>query len=261
MTYPRTRFKSALTLVAALSVFAGACAGGGGAATPTAQATDEGAGAGTEAKKTDKSRAKKGLKGKTAGGDRQNDAGSAAGAGVAGGNDGATGGGAAAIDPRLRTASSVVEEPEPDATTGGVPESYPEVLRVAIEGLGDDFRVTFTFAGNIPQEMPDDKTFMVVGLGLKDRSDKRSYAFGAQGTHDGWQAYAGGKGEANQEQEFPGTFLIEGNEIVMTIPWSYMKGPYPFRWQASSSWFRSVASTSHYSFDPVPNKKMARFPN
>lgn len=255
----RTRSKSALTLVAALSVLAGACAGGGGSATPTAQATDEGAGAGSVAKGTDKAGSKKGSKGKTAGG-QQDDAGSVPGGGGAGGNDGAAGG-AAAIDPRLRTASSIVEEPQPDATKGGVPESYPEVLRVAIEGLGDDFRITFTFAGDIPQEMPDDKTFMVVGLGLKDRSDKRSYAFGAQGTHEGWQAYAGGKGEANQAQEFPGTFLIEGNEIVMTIPWSYMKGPYPFRWQASSSWFRSVASTSHYSFDPIPNKKMARFPN
>jgi hypothetical protein len=259
VTYIRTRSKSALTLVAALALLAGAC-GRGGSATPTAQATDEGARAGTVAKGTDQAGSKKAAKGKTAPG-QQGDAGSVSGGGGAEENDGLTGGGAAAIDPRLRTASSVIEEPQPDATKGGVPESYPEVLRVAIEGLGDDFRITFTFAGDVPQEMPDDKTFMVVGLGLKDRADKRSYAFGAQGTKDGWKAYAGGKGEANGGQAFPGTFFVEGNEILMTIPWSYMKGPYPFRWQASSSWFRSVASTSHYSFDPIPNKKMARFPN
>jgi hypothetical protein len=95
-------------------------------------------------------------------------------------------------------------------------------------------------------------------------SEDESYAFGAQGTQEGWKAYAGNQKQESgkRAQRFPGRLQVSGNRIVMTVPWSYVGGPRRFEWFSNSTWFSSVANTTHYSYDPVPNQREdAKKPN
>jgi hypothetical protein len=46
----------------------------------------------------------------------------------------------------------------------------------------------------------------------------------------------------------------------MEIPWSYVGGAYPFKWLATSNWFQSLANTTHYLFDLIPNEGQANYP-
>lgn len=160
------------------------------------------------------------------------------------------------IDPSLADASSRVEEPGSDAKKSGLPPSYAELLSAEIQGIGDDFRLTLTFDGDIPERLPED-TFMVMGLGVTGREEDEGFAFGVNGDSKSWRPYSGkGKGS-----EFPGTFEISGNQVIMVLPWSTVEGPRRFEWYANASWFAQVAGQSRYSFDPLPNKKAATFPN
>lgn len=156
-----------------------------------------------------------------------------------------------------REAASVTEA-RPDGQTDGDPPTYPEARAVDIRGMGKNFRVTITFLDNVPQRMPDDQTYMVLGFGMSGRNESDDdYGFGARATSEGWLAYAGSRGSASQ---FPGTFFVRGNTVEMNIPWSSVGGPRPFQWYASSSWFGSTADGASYLFDPIPNNR-ARYPN
>ena len=112
------------------------------------------------------------------------------------------------------------------------------------------------FNGEVPQQMPNDKTIMVIGFQLL-RGKEGSFAFAGQATDKGWQPYAGGKAK---QTKFPGEFEVSGDTITMEIPWSYVGGAYPFKWLATSNWFRSLANTTHYLFDLAPNKGQANYP-
>ena len=46
----------------------------------------------------------------------------------------------------------------------------------------------------------------------------------------------------------------------MEIRWSFVNGAYPFKWLATSNWFQSLANTTHYKFDLIPNKDQANYP-
>ena len=177
--------------------------------------------------------------------------------GPAGGNTG--GSEPPSADKELATASALVVEPEPDAEKQGLPPGYAEALEASIEGLGQQFRITIKFNGSLPDAMPNDKTQMVVGVGLTGKKEDEAFAFGAQATVEGWTAYAGGKGK--RAKQFPGTFQISGSDMIMTIPWSYIDGPHAFEWYAHASWFQSLGQATQYSFDPIPNKGPAKFPN
>jgi len=160
--------------------------------------------------------------------------------------------------PEYARLASHVEEPQPDSEKSGVTPAYSEANAVDVEGLGEDFRITMSFDGNVPQKMPNDKTVMVVGFSLPgEKRSEKGYAFGGQASERGWNAFAGAKSETRR---FPGTFLVEGNQIIMTIPWSFVGGPRPFEWYCNSSWFQNVAGVTSYAFDVIPNDK-GRYPN
>jgi hypothetical protein len=161
------------------------------------------------------------------------------------------------IDPSLADASAHVDEPRPDAIKKGVPPSYSELNAVDLQGLGENFRLTLSFDGEVPERLPED-TFMVFGFAVSGRKKDEGFAFGVNGTSKGWQPYAGKKGEASR---FPGTFEIRGREVVMVLPWSSVEGPRAFEWYANSSWFSSLAGQDMYAFDPVPNENAGRFPS
>lgn len=156
-----------------------------------------------------------------------------------------------------RTASVVVTEPDPDADKSGVAPEFADILSTRVEGDGPDLRVTITFRGQLPQKMPDDKTYMVAGFGLTGpKGQTQGYAFGASADDNGWSPYGGGK----DGKEFPGEFSVSGDTVVFVIPWPAVEGPRSFDWYAQASWFRSLAGTTHYSLDAVPNDGPAKYP-
>jgi len=160
------------------------------------------------------------------------------------------------VDPALARASQNVADGDSDATKEGLAPDHAELVGASIQGLGRNVRLTLRFDGAVPERSPDDKTYMVVGWGLAAGGDD-SYGFSAQATDEGWEVYAGGKGKSTK---FPGTFTVDGNAVIMEIPWDYIGGPREFEWQTNSSWFRQLANTTHYSFDLCPNDDPARFP-
>ncbi|MDQ4124530.1 MAG: hypothetical protein M3134_02875 [Actinomycetota bacterium] len=156
-----------------------------------------------------------------------------------------------------RTASVVVTEPDADADKSGVAPEFADILSTRVEGDGPNLRVTITFRGQLPQKMPDEQTYMVAGFGLTGpKGQSQGYAFGASADAKGWTAYGGGK----DDKEFPGEFSVSGDTVVFVIPWSAVEGPRPFDWYAQASWFRSLAGTTHYSLDAVPNDGPAKYP-
>lgn len=162
------------------------------------------------------------------------------------------------INPAFARRTSIVEDANNDAKKDGVTPSYAEVTQASIIGLGEDFKLTATFAGDLPSAMPNDQTHMIVAFGITGGNEDEGYSFGAQCTPDGWTPYAGGKDDSSNE--FPGTFTITGNQIEMVIPWDYIRGPRAFEWYAASNWFSQVANTTHYKVDLAPNEGLAKFP-
>lgn len=163
---------------------------------------------------------------------------------------------ASEIDPSLARATARVEDGESDSTKQGIVPDHAELIGASVEGLGEDVRLTLRFDGQVPEESPDDKTYMVVGWGI-DAGGEDSWGLSAQATVDGWNVYAGGKGKTSK---FPGSFEVDGNAVIMVIPWDYLGGPRRFQWQTNASWFRQLANTTHYSFDLCPDEDPAPFP-
>jgi hypothetical protein len=161
------------------------------------------------------------------------------------------------VDPSLARKSAVVEEPQPDGEKEGLAPGYSEVMVASIDGLGDDVRFTLKFNGQVPDKMEDDKTYMVIGWAMS-MGDEENYAFSARGSQEGWETFAAKRNEA---PKFPGSFEIQGDSIVIQVPWTFLDGPRAFNWYASSSWFKSLAGTTHYLFDSVPNEEAGSFPN
>jgi hypothetical protein len=161
------------------------------------------------------------------------------------------------IVPAYARRSATVTDPPDDSTREGITPSYAEIIEASIEGLGEDFRMTLTLDGQVPQQMPNDKTHMIIAFGITGPNEDEGASFGAQCTDDGWQAYAGGRDDSGA---FPGTFFVRGSQIEMTVPWDYIEGPRAFEWYAASNWFFEVPNKPHYRVDLAPSKDLAKFP-
>ncbi len=159
---------------------------------------------------------------------------------------------------RFARLSASYNEDQPDAERTGVTERYSEALAIDVEGLGDSFLVRVKFAGDLPDEMSTPNTYMVIGFGMSGETEGDNYAFGAQASDKGWTPYAGSKSKT--ADEFPGTFIIQGDVMEMTIPWDFVGGPRPFEWYSNASWFQHIAGVTSYSFDVIPNGT-GRYPN
>ena len=160
------------------------------------------------------------------------------------------------INPAFARRSSSISDPRTDGKKEGVTPSYAEIVRASIQGLGEDFVMTLTLDGQVPQKMPTPQTYHIIAFGITGNEDE-GYSFGAQCTDKGWQAYAGGK---EGKSGFPGTFLVEGNTIKMTIPWTYIRGPRAFEWYAASNWFQQTGQITSYRVDLAPSEGTAKFP-
>lgn len=160
------------------------------------------------------------------------------------------------IDPSLARASASSEDPSNDAKSQGVAPPFTEVVGAGVQGLGKNVRFTITFAAEVPERLGAGQ-YMVMAFGVTGRKEGEGFAVGAVGDPKGWKPYAGAD---NKSDEFPGTFEISGNDVIMVIPWSYVRGPRAFEWYASSGWYGKVANQMHWSFDAVPNERSANFP-
>ena len=161
------------------------------------------------------------------------------------------------VDPSLARRSASAQDGSNDAQKEGLTPAYAELLGASIQGLGQQFEMRLDFGGNVPDRTEDKNTIMVIGFGISAGGND-TYGFTAQASPEGWKAYAGAKHKA---RKFPGEFRVEGQSIVMRVPWKFIDGPREFKWQVNSTWFKSVANTTHYAFDMVPDKEAAQFPN
>lgn len=138
-----------------------------------------------------------------------------------------------------------------DADTHGATPNYVEITSAALVGGPDRLVLAQTFAGAVPQRMPDEDTFTYVGFNLRGKD--RDVTVSATCDEDGWHADVDGAG-------FPGELHIRGNTLEFEVPWAVIGGPAPFTWQSSSSWTRSTLLNTYYAFDSAPNYSRARFP-
>lgn len=160
------------------------------------------------------------------------------------------------IDPSLARAGASVQDSSTDARTQGLTPPYTEATGASIQGLGKNVRFTMTFNGSVPDRVEKDQ-YMVFAFGITGREENEGFAIGATCDENGWKPYAGSKGD---NQKLPGTFEVDGNEIVMVLPWSFVEGPRAFEWYGSTGWYGKVANQTHWSFDAVPNQKAGDFP-
>ena len=176
--------------------------------------------------------------------------GSPSGTGSSGGSPGA-GGSSPVIGPfssPLATEGEVVTSVSP-ARTSGSPPDYARMVSGAIQGLGQDVRLSVTVGGTLPQQMSDSSEYMIVSWNVSGDKKHQSVGFSAQGTNKGWSISAGGN---NGTVPYPGTYSVSGNTISLTFPWSFVGGARPFEWSASSSWFQNGGSSQSYSEQNIP---------
>ena len=160
------------------------------------------------------------------------------------------------IDPSLARVGTAMDDSPSDAKKQGLAPDHTEITRASIQGLGDTVRFTLRFNGNLPNQVAKNQ-YMVVAFGITGDKEGKGFAMGATCDEKGWHPYAGSKGDATK---FPGTFEIQGTEIVMEVDWSFVQGPRAFEWYASTGWYNQIANQTHWSFDSIPNGKAGKFP-
>lgn len=160
------------------------------------------------------------------------------------------------IDPSLARASSNVDDSPSDAKKQGLAPPYTEATGASVQGLGKNVRFTMAFTGSVPERVQKGQ-YMVIAFGITGQEEDTGYALGATCDENGWKPYGGVKGD---NRELPGSFQINGNEIVMEVPWTFLDGPRAFEWYSSTGWYGKVANQTHWSFDSVPNQKAGAFP-
>lgn len=155
----------------------------------------------------------------------------------------------------LANATAAVTDPPSDAQKSGSPPSFAEIMAASVEGLGRSLRLTLALAGDVPEKMPDDKTFMIVAWNIGGDKKHKSMGFSAQADTEGWKVTAGSS--TGEPKKFTGSFEIVKNRVVITIPWSFVGGPRRFEWSTASTWSSTSEGKSNSSADNIPN---ARFP-
>jgi hypothetical protein len=136
------------------------------------------------------------------------------------------------------------------ATARGEAPRYAQIHEVEVRG--DAARLVFhvTLGGRIPPKIGASETArLTVGL-LTD--DGTRYSLYAQGSQDGWAAYAVG-GEAGP---YPGDLEVRGRTITFRMPRDYFGAIPAFRWLTNVAYNKGDA----YGFDVLPEEGYARFP-
>lgn len=153
--------------------------------------------------------------------------------------------------PGPRGNTSSVKDPPSDAENQGDTPDYIDITRASVSDRGGEAVFTVTFAGDVPQAMPDNNTFSYIGFTLKGRGKDRSVS--ASCSDEGWEP------ATDKEGSFPGEFSVRGNSIHWVVPWSAVGGRDRFIWYADSSWTRSTTLHTYWAFDTAPDGQDATF--
>ena len=118
---------------------------------------------------------------------------------------------------------------------------YADVLGVLLEDDGTRLRATVRTGGTVPLQ-PAAGEVLGIGVDLYDRSGEfeSDYQLFADGGADGWFAYlATPKGFVR----YPGRFVITGDQLVFTVPWSAVGGRRDGWTKAFVDWTREGGGT------------------
>lgn len=136
------------------------------------------------------------------------------------------------------------------ATARGKVPRYAQIHEVEVRGEPERLTFHVTLAGRIPRKIGAAETArLTVGV-LTD--DGTRYSLYAQGSQDGWAAYAVG-GEAGP---YPGGLEVRGRRITFRMPRDYFGAIPVFRWLTNIAYNKGDA----YGFDVLPEEGYARFP-
>ncbi|MDQ3985699.1 MAG: hypothetical protein M3280_04295 [Actinomycetota bacterium] len=148
--------------------------------------------------------------------------------------------------------TAVVLDPPSDAKGQGNSPAHADISRASIKINGDQATVSLVFSGELPRRTADEGTALFAGIEIDDRGNDRSIY--AEGTPRGWKPGA-------SPESFSGSFSIDGQKMVFSVPRSLVSNRNHFRWYAMSSWSDSSFTTTHYSFDVAPDDQEAVFPH
>ncbi|MGH2754072.1 MAG: hypothetical protein ACRDLB_06520 [Actinomycetota bacterium] len=168
------------------------------------------------------------------------------------GGPGSTGSGGSSPE----RASTTVDERAGDATSSGDVEGYPELAGANVTGSERAVDFDLVFAREVPERTPHNAQ-MILSLSILDQQGDR-YVFNATGTEEGWSTVVlTPEGRAG----FRGEFAIAGRTVGISVPWSELGGPRPFRWIVSAAWTGDPSKGTSYAFDSIPNRGFAGFPD
>jgi hypothetical protein len=118
---------------------------------------------------------------------------------------------------------------------------YADVLAVLLEDDGTRLRATVRTGGTVPQQ-PAAGEVLGIGVDLYDRAGEfeSDYQLFADGGADGWFAYLSTpKGFVR----YPGRFVITGDQLVFTVPWTAVGGRKDGFTKAFADWTREGGGT------------------
>jgi hypothetical protein len=147
---------------------------------------------------------------------------------------------------------SSVKDPAADADTHGETPAYVEITGASFTGGPQRVVLSQSFAGDVPEAMPDEDTYTYVGFTLEGRGKDTTVS--ATCDSDGWRA------DVDGASTFPGKFSIHGKTLQIALPWDAVGGKGRFVWYSRSSWTRSTLLNTYYAFDTAPNDERGRYP-
>lgn len=141
------------------------------------------------------------------------------------------------------------------ASWGGEVESYPDLVSIHPVQDGDWLLITFTFAGELPDAMPDMDTIMDVRFGIKRQGRAPAVSFGVRAGPDGWY-------RDTEYGDYEGNFLIDGDQLLLRVAMTELGDRSVVRWVGTSQWAHrpEVQGTTAYLLDTLPNDTAGRLP-
>ena len=143
-----------------------------------------------------------------------------------------------------------VKDEKGKATARGKVPGYVQITEAEVRGAPLQLTFLVTLARRVPPAVGGAETVRVtVGILAEDGT---RYSLYAQGSQDGWAAYAvGGK-----EGPFPGELEVDGRRVTFHMPRDYFDSVPSFRWLVNVAYSKANA----YGFDALPESGYARFP-
>jgi hypothetical protein len=136
--------------------------------------------------------------------------------------------------------------------------SFADLREIAIDGNGEDLRVTVLVDGPVREKLAEGE---VVGLGVDlyqgDDKNESSYQLFADGRSDGWYAFLYAH---DRFVAYKGSFGIDGDRFAFIVPVSSVGGFDGGRVSAFFDWSRAKDPRNDFSEDHAPDKGTLRVP-